>query len=101
MLIFAKNGWIRPLDDLWAKHREEFALDDFPKPIQDEASFQGHIWRVPATSNAMLFFYRKDLFDAAARRRRKPSSSTAIWRNRSTPRCVQARSVACVPSMRR
>lgn len=24
----AKNGWIRPLDDLWAKHKEEFRLGD-------------------------------------------------------------------------
>lgn len=26
-LQFAKNGWIRPLDDLWAKYKDEFQLD--------------------------------------------------------------------------
>ena len=28
---FVKNGWFRPLDDLWAKYRDEFKLDDFPE----------------------------------------------------------------------
>ena len=23
-----KNGWFRPLDDLWAKFKDEFSLDD-------------------------------------------------------------------------
>lgn len=66
-LTFAKNGWIRPLDDLWAKHREEFDLDDFTKTVQQERSYQGHQWAVPSTSNVMLFFYRKDLFDKAGK----------------------------------
>jgi len=66
-LTFAKNGWIRPLDDLWAKHREEFDLDDFTPTVRQERSYQGHIWSVPSTSNVMLFFYRKDLFDKAGK----------------------------------
>jgi multiple sugar transport system substrate-binding protein len=66
-LTFAKNGWIRPLDDLWAKHREEFGLDDFTKTVVAERSYQGKIWGVPATSNTLLFFYRKDLFDKAGK----------------------------------
>ena len=32
---FVKNGWLRPLDDLWAKYRDEFKLDDFPRRSQD------------------------------------------------------------------
>ncbi len=66
-LTFAKNGWIRPLDDLWAKHKAEFDLDDFTGTVRQERSYQGHQWAVPATSNAMLFFYRKDLFDKAGK----------------------------------
>src|SRR3954469_19124011 len=27
---FVKNGWFRPLDDLWAKFKAEFKLDDYP-----------------------------------------------------------------------
>ncbi|MGH7152875.1 MAG: ABC transporter substrate-binding protein, partial [Acetobacteraceae bacterium] len=66
-LTFAKNGWIRPLDDLWAKHREEFDLGDFTKTAVAERSYQGHIWGVPATANTLLFFYRKDLFEKAGK----------------------------------
>lgn len=66
-LTFAKNGWIRPLDDLWAKHKDEFALDDFTKKVIEEHTYMGHIWSVPATVNTMLFFYRKDLFDQAGK----------------------------------
>ena len=39
---FARNGWLRPLDDLWAKYRDEFKLDDCPsryaRPIPMRAS---------------------------------------------------------------
>jgi multiple sugar transport system substrate-binding protein len=66
-LTFAKNGWIRPLDDLWAKYKDEFALDDFTKTAIAERTYQGHIWGVPATSNTLLFFYRKDLFAQAGK----------------------------------
>ncbi|HEY6431950.1 MAG TPA: extracellular solute-binding protein [Acetobacteraceae bacterium] len=66
-LTFAKNGWIRPLDDLWEKHKQEFDLDDFTPTVQKERSWQGHQWAVPSTSNVMLFFYRKDLFEKAGK----------------------------------
>jgi multiple sugar transport system substrate-binding protein len=66
-LTFAKNGWVRPLDDLWQKYRQEFDLDDFTDKVRQERSYQGHIWSVPSTSNVMLFFYRKDLFDKAGK----------------------------------
>jgi multiple sugar transport system substrate-binding protein len=62
---FAKNGWFRPLDDLWAKYRDEFKLDDFPEAMRKTYMRDGHIYVVPHTLNAMMFFYRKDLFDAA------------------------------------
>ena len=28
MASFAKSGWLEPLDDLWAKHKDEFKLGD-------------------------------------------------------------------------
>jgi ABC-type glycerol-3-phosphate transport system substrate-binding protein len=67
ILTFAKNGWVRPLDDLWEKYRQEFDLDDFTPAVRAEHSYQGHLWSVPATTNVMLFFYRKDLFDKAGK----------------------------------
>ena len=74
-LTFAKNGWIRPLDDLWAKYKQEFDLDDFTKTVFEERSYRGHIWSVPSTSNTLLFFYRKDLFDKAGKQ--PPQTFTA------------------------
>lgn len=61
---FAKNGWLRPLDDLWAKYRDEFKLDDFPEAARKTYTQDGHLYVVPHTLNAMMFFYRKDMFDA-------------------------------------
>lgn len=77
-LQFAKNGWIRPLDDLWEKHKDEFQLDDFTPTVRKERMWNGHQWTVPATSNVMLFFYRQDLFDKAGK---KPPQTFVEYRD--------------------
>lgn len=77
-LTFAKNGWIRPLNDLWAKYKDEFQLDDFTRTVIEERSFRGQIWSVPSTSNTLLFFYRKDLFDKAGK---QPPKTFAEYRD--------------------
>ena len=77
-LTFAKNGWIRPLDDLWAKYKQEFDLDDFTKTVIEERSYLGHIWSVPSTSNTLLFFYRQDLFAQAGK---QPPETFAAYRD--------------------
>jgi multiple sugar transport system substrate-binding protein len=64
---FVKNGWFRPLDDLWAKYRDEFKLDDIPESVRKTYTRDGHIYVMPHTLNTMMFFYRKDLFDAAGK----------------------------------
>jgi multiple sugar transport system substrate-binding protein len=64
---FVKNGWLRPLDDLWAKYRDEFKLDDFPEAARKTYMHDGKIYVMPHTLNAMMFFYRKDLLDAAGK----------------------------------
>jgi multiple sugar transport system substrate-binding protein len=66
-LTFAKNGWLRPLDDLWAKYKSEFALDDFPPSVLQALSYEGKLYLMPHTSNVMLMFYRKDLFEQAGK----------------------------------
>jgi len=66
-LTFAKNGWLRPLDDLWAKYQDEFKLADFSDSVLKTYHFNGHLYLMPFTLNAMLFFYRKDLFDQAGK----------------------------------
>ena len=64
---FAKNGWLRPLDDLWAKYRDEFKLDDCPEAVRKTYTHDGRLYVVPHTLNTMMFFYRKDLLDAAGK----------------------------------
>jgi len=64
---FVKNGWFRPLDDLWAKYNDEFKLDDFPEAVRKTYTHDGHLYVMPHTLNTMMFFYRKDLFDTAAK----------------------------------
>jgi multiple sugar transport system substrate-binding protein len=94
-LTFAKNGWIRPLDDLWAKHREEFDLDDFTRTVVAERSYKGKIWGVPATSNTLLFFYRKDLFDKAGK---QPPKTLAEYRDlaKSFNSPLRAGTISCL-----
>jgi ABC-type glycerol-3-phosphate transport system substrate-binding protein len=64
---YAKNGWFRPLDDLWEKYKDEFGLDDFPQSVVDSYRYNGELFVIPHTGNVMLFFYRRDLFEAAGK----------------------------------
>ena len=75
---FVKNGWFRPLDDLWAKYNDEFKLDDFPEPVRKTYTHDGHLYVMPHTLNTMMFFYRKDLFDAAGK---TPPTTIAEYRD--------------------
>ena len=59
---FAASGWLEPLDDLWAKYKDEFKLDDFPKSVIDSISYNGRIYSMPILTNTEMFFYREDLF---------------------------------------
>ncbi len=66
-LSFAKNGWLRPLDDLFEKYKEEFGLDDFTESVLETFTYEGHLYVLPHTVNTQLFFYRKDLFEEASK----------------------------------
>ncbi len=67
LTTFVRNGWMRPLDDLWARYKEEFKLDDFADAAVRAFTVDGHIYAVPNGMTVMLLFYRKDLLDAAGR----------------------------------
>ena len=66
-LSFAKNGWLRPLDDLFEQYKEEFGLDDFADSALDTFRYEGKLYVIPHTINTQLFFYRKDLLDEAGK----------------------------------
>lgn len=61
VLKYAKNGWLRPLDDLFEKHKEEFNLGDYPESLLDAYRWQGELFVLPHTANVMLWFYRRDV----------------------------------------
>jgi ABC-type glycerol-3-phosphate transport system substrate-binding protein len=92
---FVKNGWLRPLDDLWAKYRDEFKLDDFPESARKTYMHDGHIYVMPHTLNAMMFFYRKDLLDAAGK---APPKTFADYRDlaKSLNSPMRSGSVSCL-----
>jgi multiple sugar transport system substrate-binding protein len=56
---FASSGWITPLS------ARQFPLAQFLRPAVATATYQGHLYAVPFTSNAGLLYYRKDLLAAA------------------------------------
>jgi multiple sugar transport system substrate-binding protein len=95
MQTFVKNGWFRPLDDLWAKHKEEFKLDDFPDAALAPYRVDGHLYVMPHTVNTMMFFYRKDLFDKAGK---SPPKSIAEYRDlaKSFNSPMRAGTISCL-----
>ncbi|MEA2777184.1 MAG: multiple sugar transport system substrate-binding protein [Acetobacteraceae bacterium] len=60
---FAKSGWLEPLDDLWAKHAQEFNLDDISPTLVKSCMYDGHIYGMPLTVNTTVYAYRADLYD--------------------------------------
>ena len=64
---YAKNGWLRPLDDLWAKYKNEFNLGDFSDAAVKMCTYNGKIYGIPGTVNTLMLYYRKDLLDAAGK----------------------------------
>ncbi len=60
---FAKSGWLEPLDDLWAKHADEFKLQDISPTLVKSCMYDGHIYGMPLTVNTTVYAYRSDLYD--------------------------------------
>jgi multiple sugar transport system substrate-binding protein len=56
---FASDGWITPLDD------NVIPAGQFLRPAVETATYQGHLYAVPFTSNAELLYYRSDVLAAA------------------------------------
>jgi multiple sugar transport system substrate-binding protein len=56
---FASSGWITPISP------RVVPLGRFLRPAVDTATYQGHLYAVPFTSNAELLYYRKDILAAA------------------------------------
>ncbi len=56
---FASSGWITPISS------KPFPLSHFLRPAVATATYQGHLYAVPFTSNATLLYYRSDILGTA------------------------------------
>lgn len=56
---FASNGWITPIDGT------VIPAGQFLPPAVQTATYEGHLYAVPFTSNAELLYYRADMLAAA------------------------------------
>ncbi|HTI84303.1 MAG TPA: extracellular solute-binding protein [Acetobacteraceae bacterium] len=63
LVSFAKSGWLEPLDDLWAKHKDEFNLGDINEQLMKGCTYNGHVYGMPLTVNTLLYAYRGDLYE--------------------------------------
>jgi len=92
---YSRNGWLRPLDDLWAKYKNEFNLGDLSEAAMKMCTYNGRIYALPGTVNVMMLYYRKDLLDAAG----KPLPKTvaeyqALAKSLNSP--ARAGSISCL-----
>jgi sorbitol/mannitol transport system substrate-binding protein len=62
--IWAKNGWIEPLDDYVAKD-PSWDAGDVLQPIKDIVSSDGKLYGAPFYGSSSFLFYRKDLAQKA------------------------------------
>ncbi|MBW4444848.1 MAG: sugar ABC transporter substrate-binding protein [Plectolyngbya sp. WJT66-NPBG17] len=59
--IWAKQGWIKSLDNLPA----DYDVNDILPPLRDALSTDGKLYALPFYAESSMFFYRKDLFQNA------------------------------------
>lgn len=60
---YAKEGKLVPLDDLFAKHKEKFGLDELDETMLEGMSFDGKLYGLPTQANISTMVYRKDILD--------------------------------------
>jgi multiple sugar transport system substrate-binding protein len=56
---FSTAGWLVPLEDKIPRE----AVAAIGKPAVKLSTYNGHLYRLPGTAGAVVFFYRKDVFD--------------------------------------
>ncbi|ODT82936.1 MAG: sugar ABC transporter substrate-binding protein [Pelagibacterium sp. SCN 64-44] len=61
--IWAKQGWLAPLDGLSAD--PAYDVDDLLPPIRDGLSYEGKLYAAPFYGESSFIMYRKDLMEKA------------------------------------
>src|ERR1700758_4826068 len=57
--IFAKRGWLRPMENLPA----DYDAEDLFKSLRDGLSYQGKLYALPLYGESSMLMYRKDLLE--------------------------------------
>jgi len=57
--IFAKRGWLRPMENLPA----DYDIEDVFKSLRDGLSYQGKLYALPFYGESSMLMYRKDLLE--------------------------------------
>jgi sorbitol/mannitol transport system substrate-binding protein len=57
--IFAKRGWLRPMENLPA----DYDVEDLFKSLRDGLSYQGKLYALPLYGESSMLMYRKDLLE--------------------------------------
>jgi sorbitol/mannitol transport system substrate-binding protein len=57
--IFAKRGWLRPMENLPA----DYDVEDLFKSLRDGLSYEGKLYALPLYGESSMLMYRKDLLE--------------------------------------
>jgi sorbitol/mannitol transport system substrate-binding protein len=60
---FGSNDKLVPLDDLFAKYKDEYKLGDLDPAMVQTMSYDGKMYGLPMQAQTHVMAYRKDLFD--------------------------------------
>ncbi len=60
---YAQEGKLMPLDDLFAKYKDKYALGDLDQTMLDGMSYEGKLYGLPTQANISIWTYRKDVFE--------------------------------------
>ncbi|GAB2648446.1 ABC transporter substrate-binding protein [Kribbella swartbergensis] len=60
---FASGGKLQPLNDLFDKYSDKYALDKINKSMRDTMSYDGKLYALPMQAQMYVLAYRKDIFD--------------------------------------
>ncbi|RKQ96886.1 sorbitol/mannitol transport system substrate-binding protein [Kushneria sinocarnis] len=59
--IWAKNGWLKPMDNL----PDDYQVDDLLPTVRQGLSYDGTLYALPFYAESSMTYYRKDLFKKA------------------------------------
>ncbi|MGH3518311.1 MAG: ABC transporter substrate-binding protein [Haloechinothrix sp.] len=60
---YAEKKKLRPLDDYFARFKDEYGLDQINEDMREAMSYDGKLYALPMQAQMFVFVYRKDIFD--------------------------------------